>query len=150
MKSKKIPLRHQWYVDSSVQKSLLKRMVIYCLASLLFVSMPIAFFKTLNQTDRNIVGHFMDVISTHWPILLMLACMIPFAVYDTLRLSNRFAGPVFRLRRELRHFRETGSMNEVFFRDNDFWHDLSLGVNELTLRIRELENQLKLEEASLR
>ena len=64
-----------------------------------------------------------------------------------IKLSNRFAGPVYRLRRELKTFEQTGKMREVYFRDHDFWKDLALGVNCLTRRIVELEAQLAEQDA---
>ena len=137
-----IPKRRQWYVDKEVQKDLAKRLFFYLIACILFVSLPIALVNTVKNVEKNFFTHVAEVFYNHWPIMLTIGLMLPFAVNDMIRLSNRFAGPVFRLRRELATFAETGHMKEVFFRDNDFWKDLAFGVNRLTRRIRELEEEL--------
>ena len=140
------PKRRQWYVDTSVQKNLVSRLCFYCFASLLFITLPIAIFNSVRDLEQNFFVHIANVYFDHWPLLLTLSFLLPFAINDMLKLSNRFAGPVYRLRRELQRFADTGEMREVHFRDNDFWQDLAVGVNRLTHRIHELERQLAPEE----
>ena len=48
---------------------------------------------------------------------------------DTIRLSNRFAGPVSRLRNAMRKVADGGSYEPLKFRGNDFWTELADDYN---------------------
>lgn len=49
--------------------------------------------------------------------------------FDMLRLSNRFAGPVFRMQRELKQIAQGGKPEPIRLRDNDYWHDFADDLN---------------------
>ena len=73
MTNNKIPKRRQWYVDTDVQKDLVKRLFFYLMACVLFVSLPIAFYNTFNNVEKNFFQHVGEVFLNHWPILLTIA-----------------------------------------------------------------------------
>jgi hypothetical protein len=134
--------RKKRFVDSQVQCGILFRLFGYWALCMLFITLPLAICRTLLQPEFLFMTHMGLVWKLHWPILLALAFLLPFGAYDILKFSNRFAGPIFRLRRELKEFAKTGSMRCIKFRDQDFWRDLADGVNLLTSRIESLEKQL--------
>ena len=136
------PLRRQWYVDSNVQRDLILRFVYYWAASMLFLTLPIALVSCVLNPTLSFLTHATNVFLIHWPVLITLSMMVPFLVNDITKFSNRFAGPVFRLRRELERFAQTGEMAEIQFREGDFWPDLAEGINHLSARVKELERQL--------
>lgn len=138
----KHPSRRQWYVDSNVQRDLILRFVYYWAASMLFLTLPIALVNCVLHPNLSFLTHATNVFLIHWPVLVTLSMMVPFLVNDITRFSNRFAGPVYRLRRELKRFADTGEMAEIQFRDGDFWPDLADGINFLSARVKELERQL--------
>jgi hypothetical protein len=134
--------RKQWLVDKQVQKGIIVRQLVYWALCMLFITLPLAIFQTWLEPEQMLMAHAFMVWKSHWPVFLTLTCLLPFGMYDIMRFSNRFAGPIYRLRRELRAFAETGSMRSIKFRDHDFWTDLADGVNLLTARIESLEQQL--------
>ena len=59
--------------------------------------------------------------------------------YDLLKLTNRFAGPVYRVRVTLEHLVRGETIRPVKFRDGDFWCDLAPKLNVLAARLGQLE-----------
>ena len=136
-------LRRQFFVDAYVQTGIIQRLTIYWVASLLFVTLPIAFFNTFQDPSIFFFTHVANVFTDHWPVFVMMLVLLPFALNDALKFSNRFTGPVYRLRSELEKFNESGKLNSIKFREDDFWHDLADGVNKISQRLDELEQELQ-------
>jgi len=57
-------------------------------------------------------------------------------IVDVVRLSNRFTGPLLRLRRSMRALARGEQVEPIRFRDNDFWHDFAEEFNALAARFR--------------
>jgi hypothetical protein len=58
---------------------------------------------------------------------------------DTLRLTNRFVGPIYSLRRALREAAEGNVSRPLQFRDDDFWRDVADDFNRALGPDRESE-----------
>ncbi len=90
---------------------------------------------TFDQFLANIGGYL-------WPLLLAFGVTLPIAVLQLLRFTHRFAGPVLRLRSELRQLANGEERPPLKFRENDYWQDLAIHFNrvadELTARRGEL------------
>ena len=50
--------------------------------------------------------------------------LLPVFVVDTIKISHRFAGPIFSLRRTMREVAEGKPPRKLKFREGDFWHEL--------------------------
>jgi hypothetical protein len=70
---------------------------------------------------------------TIWPLvaslLLSLLLLLPKFIYDSLQLSNRFVGPVSRLRCVLRELAEGKPLKPVTFRKDDYWQEMAGELN---------------------
>jgi hypothetical protein len=53
---------------------------------------------------------------------------------DIVRMSNRFVGPVVRLRGALRELAENRPAQPLNFRDDDFWRELATDFNKAAAR----------------
>lgn len=133
--------RRQLFIDPQVQTPLVKRLLVYWLAMAAFVTLPIAISQTIAQPNRLLYQHYLDTLRSHWPILLTLSVMLPFLIYDTLKFSNRFAGPMFRMRRELNRFAQGETIPPIRLRPNDFWRDFAVQLNDLMERVRAAEQK---------
>ena len=58
-----------------------------------------------------------------------------------MKLSNRFAGPVMRLRESINSLAQGEPVKELTFRDNDFWRELSEDFNRIAQRTNSTEAQ---------
>lgn len=147
--------RSIYYIDHEVQAGLLRRLAVYWIASILFITLPLALIKTVTQPNVFFLDHLADVFYFHWPLLGMLALFLPMAMNDFVKFSNRFAGPVYRMRTELNKF-GSGPVPRIKLRENDYWHDLADSINRVTARLNELEqtvsgseDESELDESSL-
>ena len=80
---------------------------------------------------------------------LIFLAVFPAFMLDTVRFSNRFVGPIVRLRRHLVELGQNGETDEVKFRGNDFWQSVASEFNEINeqfkaqkAEIAELKQQL--------
>ncbi len=74
--------------------------------------------------------------------IVVLLALLPWFVHDALKLSNRFAGPMVRLRKSIRQLTNGEELPPVKFREDDFWQDLAEEFN--LLRIQVLEERKRL------
>jgi len=128
-------------IDKEVQLRIAARVAGYWCAAILFVILPLAFLKTFVDHGSLFVGNIFVVCSDHWPVFAMMLMFLPFAVYDSIRMSHKLAGPIHRLRTDLDRYR-IGETVTIRFRENDFWIDLPDSINELISRIDVLESQV--------
>ena len=63
--------------------------------------------------------------------------MLPVFIVDTIKLSHRFAGPIYRLRQTIRIAgRRRARYQPMKFRDFDFWQGLAEDFNQMVERPR--------------
>jgi signal transduction histidine kinase len=65
------------------------------------------------------------------PLLIVAIALLPVFVLDAVKLSNRFTGPIFRLRRTLATLAEGKPVRPLEFRSNDFWRSLANDFNQV-------------------
>jgi len=135
------PKRKRLFVDKYAQGTVLVRIVVYWFSCMLFASVPLVIGRTLVEPDRLLVAHVAPVWNQYWPMLITMTLLLPFLLYDALRVTNRFAGPMFRLRRELQRYEEGSDIRPIKFRDKDFWQDLADQTSRLVQRVQEAERR---------
>ena len=121
--------RKNLYVDSVIQGAIIKRVLAYWFACLLFLTLPMVLTMTIMQPEVLFVDHIPTVLKRFWPVYLILALMLPFLVRDALSLSNRFCGPMTRLLGGIKQYNETGVYNDIKFRERDFWKPVATAIN---------------------
>jgi methyl-accepting chemotaxis protein len=75
------------------------------------------------------------------PILGMMVLMLPIFLRDMLKMTNRFAGPMFRLRTSLADLAQNRSTAKIRFRSRDFWQEVAEDFNSVLGRIETLKKQ---------
>ncbi|TWT83034.1 hypothetical protein CA13_44970 [Planctomycetes bacterium CA13] len=141
MKWKKMPAistRKYVVADPHVQGAILRRVGLYALAAIAYYSVVLFFSiyatgRVGTTTDR--LFECLDDIITWLPGLFVLG---PIAAYDLLTTTNRFAGPICRLRREMKMLVDDESPRELTFRENDHWSEVAKHYNELRQELLEL------------
>ena len=127
--------RGQQYVDPRVQGALWKRLVLHWLGYNAIALVLVIGLEWMNDPFRPLP----EIVSSAWwtygPLLLVLGALIPVFVYDSIRLSHRFAGPVFRLRQVIENMANGAKPEKVTFRDNDFWKELADDMNRVIDRL---------------
>ena len=139
----KLRLRSQLLIDARVQLPFMQRAALY-VATCTVYFMVILFFSESSKIDHESplrsVRQCFDVFAAWAPGLTMLA---PIIAYDILIFTHRFAGPMFRLRREMRRLVDHESESPILLRENDHWLEMADLFNELReelITLRESHN----------
>jgi hypothetical protein len=77
-----------------------------------------------------------QVLSRFGPFLIVAFLLLPLVIWDYVRLTNRFAGPVLRLRRCMRKATAGENVQPITFRQNDFWAEFAQEFNALLAKVR--------------
>lgn len=130
--------RKQLLIDHQVQIPILKRMGFYMLACVVY------FMVVLGWAESTSYGHesfsrtltlCFDVMICWAPGVMLLA---PIIAYDVLVFTNKFAGPMFRLRREMQNLIDGQSTNPIQLRTDDCWPEMADLFNEIRAELIEL------------
>ncbi len=147
--------RKQNYVDSHVQGALLRRICMHWVIFFVVNAMAIIMLQTLLGDPAKTVAERIRLETGEFAFMaVVMLSLFPAFMLDTIRFSNRFVGPIGRLRRFLRDL-GSGSTDHCTFRNNDFWSEMSNEFNNVAdmvaaqkAEIEDLKNQL--EEAGIR
>ena len=89
---------------------------------------------------------FQSAIVAQAPIVMVMFVLLPVFLRDTLVMSNRFAGPMYRLRTALAALAAGQSISAIKFRTGDFWLTAADDFNVVLVQL----NSLKAENEQLR
>jgi hypothetical protein len=131
--------RKKLFIDSQVQGVLVRRALIYLVACGLFMLLPILIGRAIADPQHLFFENLGPFFRKYGMFFTCILLMLPLMVYDILKLTNRFAGPVFRLRREMRKLAEGQKVYPLKFRDGDYWTDITLAFNAIVQRMETLE-----------
>lgn len=127
--------RGKEYVDPQVQGALWRRLVLHWCAFTTVALVLVVALEWMSDPFRSVSEVITHAWWTYSPMLLVLACLIPLFVYDSIRLSHRFAGPVFRLRQVIHSLASGSHPERIEFRDNDFWKEIAADMNQVIDRL---------------
>lgn len=127
--------RKRLFVDPAVQGAMVWRALIYWAACLLFITLPLVIGLTLSRPDKLFYEHLGDLWLQFGPVLTCALLVLPLLLYDLVRITNRFAGPMVRLRRGMQQLAEGKHVSPIQFRDNDFWHEFAEYFNRIAERV---------------
>jgi hypothetical protein len=129
--------RKQNLVDGKVQGGLVTRIMCHWLCFFGVTAFLFVVLQTmLGDPAVPMSGRLSAAIREYALLAIVIFAVLPAFALDTIRFSNRFVGPVFRLRRALRELGEKGDTDPVQFRDNDFWQDIAGDLNRVIARVR--------------
>ena len=132
--------RRQLFVDPNVQGLLIFRIGAYWLCCMAFVTIPLLIARVLTEPDKFFFQQFDDLWLDYWPVVVVAVLMLPLFIYDALRVSNKFAGPICRLRRDLLRLAEGEDVKPIVFRQDDLWQDLAGCFNKVADRLKTAES----------
>jgi len=129
-------VRRRLFADPKVQVALMARIVLYWLMCLSTV--------TVMMQCHQIVGGSLQT-ADNLLFFYRVACLgtlafLPLALIDLVRVSNRFAVPIVRLRRAMRDLSRGEHVEPIRFRDGDFWQDLAVDFNAVVDRFQGQDN----------
>ena len=139
--------RRATYVDSSVQGGLLRKIFAHWIVFFIATTLSVILLQTLlGDPSKTVTQRLQLEMGEFFFIGVVLLALLPAFMLDTVRFSNRFVGPIVRLRRHLREIVTEDKTGHCKFRDDDFWIEMSKeynGVADLINSQREEIAQLK-------
>ena len=88
-------------------------------------------------TDKSAVAAEAPGIGTTVaPAMIASIMLLPIVVVDSARFSNRFVGPIFRLRGAMKRLANGEKVEPFQFRKDDFWRDVPDDFNRIAERLQ--------------
>ena len=124
--------RRKAVVDARIQWTLAGRVVMHFFAFICGGVFLGLIFQYLSNPLGGLSEHFTAFWKQSAPMLMAMLCLIPIFVRDTLTLSNRIAGPIYRLRSTIKRIGDGETAPPLSFRKNDMWDHLPDLFNKMT------------------
>ncbi len=128
--------RRQLFVDPRVQGALVLRTVLYWIMCVTAITLMLLCWRIVTGPARMFHTHFEHMWFHFGPALVASFLVLPLVIFDVVRMSNRFCGPLFRLRRSLRALARGEPVAPISFRDGDFWPEIAQEFNALLARLQ--------------
>ncbi len=135
--------RKQLFVDPKVQGALLARVFGYGALYLFAVCVLMLGWQILSGPNAPFLVHLRNLWFDCVPIIAATCILLPFLATDIVRFSNRFCGPLVRVRDGLRRMARGEEAYPVSFRKDDFWQDMGDEFNAVVVKQRCLEADSK-------
>jgi len=129
--------RKRFFVDPKVQGLLVARVVLYWIFCLSSIILMLLCWRIVTGPARVFYTHFDDMWFHYGPALIASLLLLPLVVIDVIRFSNRFVGPMLRLKRSMRQLARGDDVEPIEFRDADFWKEFATDFNAIRARIQE-------------
>ena len=137
-------MRRQHWVDSSVQGTLVRRILIHWCAFFVVTLMCVSVMHLLlGDPNKTLLERITSPGSGLVLMGVIMAALFPAFALDTIRFSNRVVGPVARLRRYMRELAAGESVNSLAFRDNDFWADVADEFNAVARLVQDQADEIE-------
>jgi hypothetical protein len=132
------PKRRRILIDMPVQVALLLRATLYWVVSVATQVFIINLVLILGSTSQAPGAFNVPDVQTRWLLQLVILAsvlVLPVLLYDVLRLSHRWVGPVYRLRTSLQALSRGETVAPIAFRAGDFWQELAGDFNVIAAEL---------------
>ncbi len=141
------PSRKKLLVDKPVQIGLVSRLTFHWFILLAATVVILPLFRAVLRGDYAVPlsDRFDEAAGDATIMFLLFLMLLPYFVYDTFKETNRFAGPMYRLRQAIHAIAEGEPHTPISFRDDDYWRevaeDFNSMVEQMGIPTQQLENQ---------
>lgn len=137
-------MRRQHWVDARVQGTLIRRIVIHWCTFFVVTLLCVSLMQLLLGDPNKTITERMSSPEQNLLLLgMIMLSLLPIFVLDTIRFSNRFVGPIARLRRSMRELVAGEKVPTLAFRDNDFWTEVADEFNSISQMVQDQEAEIK-------
>ncbi len=142
--------RRKLWVDGRIQGAIVVRLLTYYLAcGITATCMLVAWRVAVHGTQGGLQQHLTSLWSQLGPGALSLVLLLPMVLFDSVRLSHRFTGPMVRIRKTLQEAAAGDKVRQLKLRETDHWQDLANDVNKLLERYGALKQSTADEDKDL-
>jgi hypothetical protein len=122
--------RSKLLVDKPTQWAIVRQSIRHWLYHSL---VTIVFLAILQLLLNGVVATWDETWRSIWPlavsVYISLLALLPLFIHDSFNLSNRFAGPIGRVRSALRDIAQGKDYKPMQFRKGDFWPEIADELN---------------------
>lgn len=129
-------LRKHLFVDPKVQGALIARVAAYWIVCVIGITLTLLCWRIITGPAQPFRVHFREMWFYYGPALVVSLLLLPLVIVDVVRFSNRFVGPLLRLRRSMRELARNEPVEPLAFRDADFWQEIADEFNALRDRVQ--------------
>lgn len=151
--------RRKILIDRPIQFGILLKIASHWCLFLLAVVVMLPFIKAVMGGDFSmpVSERATTAIFDASVLVGVFVILLPYFIYDTFKITNRFAGPMYRLRTAIKEISEGEPSRPLRFRDDDFWFEVAEEFNQMVEKLQ-IQNdaagncsqeQPELEEASV-
>lgn len=101
----------------------------WCITWLLVFALPVTARICLDSMPFDQLA--VELINDFWFPIVISTLVLPIVAWDSLRFSNKVAGPIYRATRELNRFNSGEPIPPIKLREGDFCHELVAELNEV-------------------
>ena len=124
--------RGKLLIDNRVQLSLVRRVSLHWLAFIgLFLCIVLTIELFLREPGVTMAQSFVLALQKNALMLVLMFAIMPAFLYDTVKMSHRFAGPISRLKHGLSALANGEKVSDIKLRKGDFWGDLAEDFNRV-------------------
>lgn len=87
--------------------------------------------KLFEMPDEPWMEVFQTAFRRYLPFIICSTLLLPAFVWDTVKLTTRFAGPIYRLRSALKQVASGERIKPIHFRHGDFWNEIATNFNRV-------------------
>lgn len=128
--------RKQFLVEKQVQGALGLRIAVHwCIFLALSVVVTSVLRVPVHLGKSSVWETLQATLLEQVGSIIVLLALLPWFLHDALKLSNRFAGPMVRLRNAIRLLTNNDDVPAVTFRKGDFWLEMADDFNKLQSRV---------------
>lgn len=124
-------LRKSLYINRQVQGALILKSVMQWFFYMCAVLLSVVIWTVIRDPSAFAVSLLFDAFIYFSPAILASLLILPLFLFDTLKESNRIAGPIYRLQDEMIKLANGETVGELRFRDGDHWEELATSFNSL-------------------
>ena len=137
--------RRKLFVDAHVQGALLYRIAIYWCFSVLAICLITLCAQAITHPNKAFLDYFAfsDFFVQYGVVVLTSLVLVPLIMFDVVAISNRFVGPLFRMRRSMRELAAGEEVEPIHFRAKDYWQEVAQEFNLVLARVQHLEKELE-------
>lgn len=136
--------RKKYFVDPAVQGAIVRRLVLHWVYAMLTGCFCLLMLQVFTAGPSMTLSSHLGLFCERYGILFVsLALTLPLFIYDSLRLSHRFVGPMVAVRLALKKLAAGGTVPEINFRQGDFWPEVADDINQLARRVGQAKSTVE-------
>jgi len=128
-------VRRRTYFDPEVQGALARRLALHWGIFIIVATFIIFAMMWLSDPFAPASTHFQRLIGEYGPALMALVGLAPIFIYDAMRLSSRFTGPMLRFKNAAKSLAAGETPAKINLRGDDFWQEVAKDFNRVIERL---------------